>query len=169
MAPNATGGRCAHCHKPLAGGLRYPFKGQTLCYDCYTAVQKELAAKEEKLQDLYRFLKQDIFKGQELEVHTIETINYALDKDKRTVNGIKKTLIYYYKILNNHPGEQQSIGWIIKVNYDNAKKFYTEQAEIRKRNDAVSLNATPIKMTIDPEKLHRDGKKDKFTYRMEDL
>lgn len=158
---------CTKCGKMFGvGRLVYEFKGKPVCYDCFQKEQETLLAAEEDRKKLYQYIKEQ-FSIREIPTTVINRIDYLIEKDKRTSNGIKYTLYYCLHVLGK-TFNLEYIGTIVNNYYEEARDYASKQVLIKKKNEEIDLNVEPRVIKIDIKKLHEE-KKPKTSCNIEDL
>ena len=59
-----------------------------------------------------------------------------------------------------------SISFVIKTEYENARKYFAKQQEIKRKNAEVDLNLPPMTIKINPE---QGNTKKSLPFKIEDL
>lgn len=75
-------------------------------------------------------------------------------------SGINYTLWYYVNILECKFNPEFGIQWILSKYYEEAKRFYIKQIELKKKSKEIDLDIDKNKLTMKGGK--GDWKKDKF-------
>lgn len=164
-----AGGKCSLCGQFVVPGTEKILDGKKYCASCYL---KALDAKQQNLAlkaDLLDYIIQ-LFGVGECPPYVSRVIDKAVASGKK-LPGIKATINYYYKILNN-PATPETLGYIstvIEEWYEKARLYIQEQKEIYEKNLKINLNIPPQKVIIDKNKLEKKEKKGLPKYRMEDL
>ena len=158
-----AGLKCACCGQNLAPTVKRVLDEQSLCPSCYRKALESKKASERDFEDLLEYIK-CLFDVTDVPPDWIEQIQMYKVKEKRTFFGMRGTLYYYYEILGNTPDPERGL-WAIRYHYENASRYFKEQAELSKRNEAVDL--TPIRRTIIMTSPQNETRKPK--YNIEDL
>lgn len=167
------GGHCSKCGKPLTNSTPYTYEGQIYCYDCFQEIAKQAEDKEKKKQNLFSYIKK-LFGVSDIPESVIDSIN-ALLKDKgkndkpMTINGIQKTLEYYYGYLGNDPADINIIRFIIVKYYQETYNHLVKQHEIDKKNAEFKDDSKVVTYRIDPNKLFEKARSKGPTTNIEDL
>lgn len=109
----------------------------------------------------------ELFQLNEIPEDVVNTINRFLEKGK-TLNGIQKTLYYYYQILENKSLDIKKIKYIIEEYYDQTKKYFIKQSEIKKINENFVDNSRVVTVKINPDELFKKAR-EKNKINIEDL
>lgn len=144
----------------------YPFKGKTFCRECYTQLAAELATAEDARQPLYQTISK-YFGVTEVPEDVIHAIDREL-RQGRTVNGLIKTLQYYFDIQGNQPGAPNSVYWIWSDYYEAAKKYQLKINAVVRHNADVEINPEPNIIRYTGDSIAPPKPRD-FGYKLEDL
>ena len=164
-----TGGKCSLCGQLIVPGTEKILDGKKYCASCYLkaleAKQRSIALKAELLDYIIQ-----LFGVGECPPYVSRAIDKAVANGKK-LSGIKATIHYYYKVLNNPatPDTLVYISTVIEEWYEKTKLYIYEQKEIYEKNLKINLNIPPQKVIIDKNKLEKKENKGLPKYRMEDL
>lgn len=163
MAP--TKGICHKCRQPI---LNWPYtlRGEQYCYECFMQQQSELEEEEAARQVLYSTIKR-IFCVSEVPQDVITAIDREL-KNGRKISGLEATIRYYYEIMGHPVTSVSNVGFVLRDQYDNARRYAEEVAQIMERNQDVDLSAQSVTVRVTPESLYPSRSK-KIPYRIEDI
>lgn len=106
-------------------------------------MQGDLLAAEDDQQVLYRYIKQ-LFSVTEVPQEVVASITREAAKGKK-YRGLRLTLHYYYEILENQPNDITYVPFVIRDQYENARKYEEESRKIQEINQQVNLSNTPIR------------------------
>ncbi|MCF0115482.1 MAG: hypothetical protein HUJ56_09025 [Erysipelotrichaceae bacterium] len=138
--------------------------GKPYCRHCYEELLEEIRIEEEAKEQVYQYIR-DLFVRDECPPDVVRAIDNAL-KNNKTLSGIRGTLYYYYERMGNSTSNIHTVTRVIEDEYENARKYFARQREIKKLNEEVSLDIEPI--TIRMQAPQGVPKKDRG-YTMEDL
>ena len=164
-----AGGKCSLCGQLIVPGTEKILDGKKYCASCYLkaleAKQRSIALKAELLDYIIQ-----LFGVGECPPYVSSAIDKAVANGKK-LSGIKATIHYYYKVLNNPatPDTLVYISTVIEEWYEKTKLYIYEQKEIYEKNLKINLNIPPQKVIIDKNKLEKKENKGLPKYRMEDL
>jgi len=160
--------RCARCGQAIVGqALR--IKSSPYCVNCYDL---EIAAKqkgEQERQELYNLIT-EIFNFNECPIEIVSAIDKLLEEGK-DLSGIKTTVWYYYKILENdvHENSQYFFYKLIKEQYMVAQDYVQKMNELNEKNMKVNLDVPPRTVIVHVSHNNEEGVRKQPNYKMEDL
>ena len=106
-------------------------------------MQTDLLAAEDDQQQLYRYIKQ-LFGVSEIPQEVVASITREAAKGKK-YRGLRLTLHYYYEVLENQPNDITVVSYVIRDQYENARKYQEESRKIQEINQQVDLSHTPTR------------------------
>lgn len=159
----ASSNVCACCGKQLIGQKR-KYNGEFLCAECYKEKMEQEIRFQEAKGKLYDYIK-GLFGLNECPDEVVYTIDKAL-RDGKKLKGIRNTLWYYYEVMGHPTDNYNYLSKVIREQYENAREFFKEQEEVKKKNAQVDLHnlETVVVKIPAPKKKKKD-----LGYRMEDL
>lgn len=157
------------CHKcgNKSTGMKYTFRGQNYCYSCYQKIMQQQENQISEKEHLYNYIKQ-LFSVCEIPTEVINLIEKELANEKK-IKGMELTLKYYYEILGKN-STINTVGYIIRDQYENAKKYFEEVKQIQENNKQVEFDKIPARIIqINPRDLESKVRSNKPKYKIEDL
>ena len=124
-----AGGKCSLCGQLIVPGTEKILDGKKYCASCYLkaleAKQRSIALKAELLDYIIQ-----LFGVGECPPYVSRAIDKAVANGKK-LSGIKATIHYYYKVLNNPatPDTLVYISTVIEEWYEKTKLYIYEQKE----------------------------------------
>ena len=155
---------CNKCGRRVT--VHYSYRGETLCRECFEQLSADLAADEDARQPLYKLIC-GYFGLAEVPDEIIRMIDREL-RQGRTINGLSKTLQYYFDIQGNQPGSPNSVRWIWSDYYEATKQYYVKLNAILRHNAEVDLTPEPNIIRYSGDSIAPPKPRD-FGYNLEDL
>ena len=156
---------CAGCGKELIG-ISYPHGGKSYCLDCHEAILSELLKAEEQKTALYNYIR-ELFNIGEIPEMVLMAIDRELKSGKK-IKGIQSTIKYYYEVEGHEAKNIDYLSFVIKDQYDNARKYSEYIKAQQEHNSKIDLNVPPVVIKIDPKKNY-NGNRKKTSCNIEDL
>lgn len=158
---------CSSCGKKIINSLSYTHNGKAFCYECFKKMQSSLLAAEDEQKGLYTYIK-TLFNIHEIPQETVSSISREVANGKK-YNGIRLTLHYYYEVLENPCNEVKNIPFVIRDQYENARKYEEETRKTRAVNDTIDLTNVPVRTVKLKKKNLETGSRKKIGYDISDL
>ena len=148
-------------------GIRYTFQGKIYCYECYQKIMRRQEKQVSEKEHLYSYIK-SLFSVYEIPVEVLNFIEKELNNGKKP-KGMESTLKYYYEILGNSL-VLNGVGYVLKDQYENAKKYFEETKKIQENNKKVEFDKIPPRVVyINPADLESETRNNRPKYKIEDL
>lgn len=159
---------CTNCGQKIVSGATYKYKNKNVCISCFNKLIQQDIQIQQARKNLYQYICQ-LFSLTECPYEIINAID-RLEKDGKTINGIKATIYYYYSILGNeyNPDHRYYFFKIVNENYYITRDYFKKQKEIREINDKIDINVPPIHVQVAPNELGKK-RRHQIKYKMEDL
>lgn len=156
---------CAQCGQRIIGVGKKAY-GKVYCESCYEALMNNIQKNESAKKELTDYICK-LFVSRDCP----EDVIYAIDtsiRDGKKISGIKGTIYYYFEIMGHQADLStiHTINFVIKTEYENARKYFMKQQEIKRKNAEVDLNLPPVIIKINTE---QGRKKDPPPFKIEDL
>lgn len=141
---------CRGCNQHIVG-MQYGYNGGVYCSKCFQELQERLSFEETDRKTLYETIYR-IFNVTEIPDEVISAINREV-KAGHKLTGLTATLRYYYDLQGHVPGGVYSAIPVFREQYENARKYAREMAQIAEHNKTVDLAVPPVTVTVTPGSL----------------
>ena len=156
--------RCSKCGTLLVGTAFREIDGKKYCEACYQSLMAEKIVFDNAQKDLYNYIK-EVFGVTYIPPEVSGAITRQISYDKAQIKGLKATIWYYYKVLNNNP-VLELLPRVLKEQYERTRQYLIDQKRIREENMKVNINVKPRVVVVNKDDQEN---RNKPKYRMEDL
>lgn len=126
--------KCKECSKEISGENKYKYSSFNYCLDCYNVKIKNKESYDTLIKTLCEY-----FHIEQPTGLMLKQIKQYKEDFKYNYDGMTYTLWYCKDILSKKFIEKYGVA-ILKYEYENAKQYYLQQAQIKKSTENITLD-----------------------------